>query len=362
MPVHLVGDASSHDFFADAKHNRDAGFYESEATGIHIGLVNNMPDGALKATERQFLTLLDSASEGVVVHLSLYALPDVPRTESGRDHLSRFYSGIEQLWDRQLDGLIVTGAEPRTPNLTDEPYWGSLTKVIDWAEHHTHSTVWSCLAAHAALLHVDGIGRRRLGDKRFGVFEFARASDHQLTAGVPSPLRVPHSRWNDIPGNQLLDCGYRVLTQAKDGGVDAFVKQRKSLFLFFQGHPEYEANSLLLEYRRDVGRYLKRDRDTYPPMPEGYFDRNTADVLTALRERALSNRRKELFEDFPTALVEKRIANRWRSVSARLYGNWLAYLYAQSECRLKGRRRRKSFTAREVGCELSASVPDRMQR
>jgi homoserine O-succinyltransferase len=290
-----------------------------------------MPDGALKATERQFRTLLDSAAHGVVVHLSRYALPDVPRTESGRRHISRFYSGIENLWDSRLDGLIVTGADPQTANLTDEPYWGSLTKVIEWAGHNTRSTVWSCLAAHAAILHNDGIGRRRLSDKRFGVFECARASDHQLTAGIPSLFRMPHSRWNDIPGNELTDCGYRVLSRANDGSVDAFVKQGKRLAVFFQGHPEYEVNSLLLEYRRDVGRYLSRERDTYPSTPEGYCDQNIADVFTKLRDRALSDRRKELLEDFPTALVEKGITNTWHPVAARLYGNWMAYLYAQKE-------------------------------
>ena len=53
------------------------------------------------------------------------------------------------------------------------------------------------------------------------------------------------------------------------------MKQRESLFVFFQGHPEYDAVTLLLEYRRDVGRYLRRERDTYPPMPQGYFDEET---------------------------------------------------------------------------------------
>jgi homoserine O-succinyltransferase len=297
-------------------------------------LINNMPDGALAATERQFLTLLDSVADGVVVRLSLYALPDVPRTDSGRRHVSRFYSGIENLWDSHLDGLIVTGTEPRAPNLTDEPYWGSMTRVLDWAEHNTHSTVCSCLAAHAALLHIDGIGRRRLRDKLFGIFECAPASGHPLTAGVPASLRMPHSRWNDISESELIDCGYRVLTRAKDAGVDTFVKQRKSLFVFFQGHPEYEANTLLLEYRRDVGRYLRRERDTYPSMPQGYFDRDSADVLTTVRERALSNRCEELLADFPTALVEKGTANTWRS-GACIYGNWLKYLCAQKERRIE---------------------------
>jgi homoserine O-succinyltransferase len=346
MPIHLVGDVASHS---------NASFDESAATCIHIGLINNMPDGALKATERQFLTLLDSAANGVAVRLSLYALPDVPRTVEGRRHVSRFYSGIESLWDSHLDGLIVTGTEPRAPNLTDEPYWGSLTKVLEWAEHNTHSAVWSCLAAHAAILQIDGIARRRLADKRFGVFECARASDHQLTAGVPSTFQVPHSRWNDISGNELARCGYRVLTRAKDGGVDAFVKQRKSLFVFFQGHPEYEANTLLLEYRRDVGSYLRGARDTYPPIPQGYFDRDTAELLMALRDRALSDRRSELLANFPTAQVEQRVANTWRSMAAPVYGNWLAYLCAQKESRLTERRRRNPSAPRRGW--LTPSLP-----
>jgi len=350
----LVGGASSHDFFAHAKCSWNAELCESAGRCIHIGLVNNMPDKALKATERQFLTLLDAAANGLTVQLSLYALPAVPRTESGRRHLSSHYSGIENLWDRHLDGLIVTGAEPQAPNLADEPYWESLTKVIEWAEHNTHSTVWSCLAAHAAVLHVDGIGRRPLGEKRFGVFECARASDHQLTAGVPSPLQMPHSRWNDIPENELTDCGYSILTRAQDGGVDAFVKQRKSLFVFFQGHPEYEANTLLLEYRRDVGCYLRRERDTYPPMPQGYFDREIAEFFRALRERAMSNRREELLADFPAVLVEQTIANTWRPVAAAVYANWLAHLSAQNERGLKRRRRREHVQrAREAGAALS---------
>jgi homoserine O-succinyltransferase/O-acetyltransferase len=324
MPIHLVGDTSRHGY-------SNTQFDGSAAKRIHIGLINNMPDGALKATERQFRTLLASAANGVVVHLSLFALPEVPRNESGRHHVRRFYSGIENLWDSHLDGLIVTGADPQTANLADEPYWGSLTKVIDWAEHNTHSTIWSCLAAHAAILHNDGIGRRRLSDKRFGVFECARTSDHPLIAGVPSLFRMPHSRWNDIPGDQLTDCGYRVLSRAKDGSVDAFMRQRKSLAVFFQGHPEYDANSLLLEYRRDVGRYLSGERDTYPSMPEGCFDRDMADVFTTLRDRALSDRRKKLIEDFPTAFVEERITNTWHPVAGRVYGNWLAYLCAQKE-------------------------------
>src|SRR2546429_6417390 len=43
--------------------------------------------------------------------------------------------------------------------------------------------------------------------------------------------------------------------------VDMFVKELNSLFVFFQGHPEYEATTLLLEYRRDIKRFLRRERE-----------------------------------------------------------------------------------------------------
>jgi homoserine O-succinyltransferase len=345
MPVHLV-DASSNDFAARR---------ETSAAGeIHIGLVNNMPDGALKSTERQFLALLDAAAQNVIVHLWLFALPYVPRAESGLTHISRFYSGIENLWDSRLDGLIVTGTEPRAPQLTAEPYWESLTKVLEWAEHNTQSSVWSCLAAHAAVLHIDGIGRRRLPEKRCGVFDCARVSEYALTKNLPAALRVPHSRWNDLAENDLVDAGYSILTRATDGVVDAFVKRRKSLFVFFQGHPEYEANTLLLEYRRDVGRYLRGEVDTYPLVPQGYFESDSIEMLAEFRARAMAHRDKDLLTEFPAEPLEARLLNTWRPLATQLYGNWLAYLGAQ-----KKRRTQETQPRLSVSNEPAFSVNER---
>jgi homoserine O-succinyltransferase/O-acetyltransferase len=302
-------------------------------TRIDIGLINNMPDAALNATERQFLALLRAAADDITVHLTLYTLPEVPRTDFGRDQVSR-YSDFRDLWKSHHDGLIVTGTEPRAADLRDEPYWDSLTRVLEWAESHTYSTILSCLAAHAGILHIDGIARRPLGDKRFGVFECVRVSDHPLTAAAPSHLQMPQSRWNEVPEEALLACGYRVLTRSEDAGVDAFVKQRKSLFVFFQGHPEYDATTLLLEYRRDIGRFLRRERDTYPPMPHGYFDEETVEALTALRERARLDRREELLAEFPTAMAAGKVTNTWRSTAESLYRNWLRYICAQKQQKL----------------------------
>jgi homoserine O-succinyltransferase len=294
---------------------------------IEIALVNNMPDAALDATERQFRALLSAAAGGRDVRLTVYSLPEVRRGPYGRQRTAR-YGRLDELWGRRLDGLIVTGAEPQAEDLRDEPYWGSLTRLLEWAEASTYSTVLSCLAAHAGILFMDGIARRRLAGKQFGVFECARVCDHPLTASAQGGLRAPHSRWNDVAEDALQACGYRVLTRSPDAGVDMFVKQRHSLFVFFQGHPEYDAVTLLLEYRRDVGRYLRRERDTYPAMPRDYFDEEIERELSALRERALRDRREALLAGFPTETAAARVTNHWRDAAEQVYRNWLGWIEA----------------------------------
>ncbi|HET9791533.1 MAG TPA: homoserine O-succinyltransferase, partial [Candidatus Angelobacter sp.] len=171
---------------------------EHSARYLVIGLINNMPDGALEATERQFLSLLDAASGHLQVRLLRYALPGISRKGDAASRVKMFYSGVEKLWNTCPDGLIVTGREPLATNLRDEPYWKAFTEVIDWARVHTYSTVWSCLAAHAAVLYADGIVRRRSRTKHCGVFECARVTEHPLTAGIGSQIQMPHSRWNGL--------------------------------------------------------------------------------------------------------------------------------------------------------------------
>jgi homoserine O-succinyltransferase len=192
------------------------------ATVLDIGLINNMPDAALESTERQFIELLDAAARNIVVRLRLFCLPEVPRSEAGQQYLRTCYSDIVELWSNGLDGLIVTGTEPRAPSLKEEPYWGALTRVADWADANAVSAVWSCLAAHAAVLHMDGIGRHALADKRFGVFDCAAISEHPSLAGVKSPLRIVHSRWNELHEDELAACDYVVLTRSAEAGADMF--------------------------------------------------------------------------------------------------------------------------------------------
>jgi homoserine O-succinyltransferase/O-acetyltransferase len=221
--------------------------------------------------------------------------------------------------------------EPGPGALRDEPYWCMFTELIDWAERHTTSSIWSCLAAHAAALHRDGIERRPLAAKCFGVYEFTKETDHPLLSGAPARSLVPHSRWNEVPADALAGAGYDVLTRSPDAGVDMFAKHDRSLFVYLQGHPEYDATTLLREYRRDVGRFLRRERDGYPALPRHYLDAASERSLEAFRRRALSARNPELLEGFPAATVVERLANSWHASALRLYRNWLACLTTRRE-------------------------------
>jgi homoserine O-succinyltransferase len=292
---------------------------------VTVGLINNMPDAAVEATERQFTELIRAATQNSVVLLKLFSIPEVPRADGVRQGMSDRYRDISELWNTPLDGLIVTGTEPRAANLTDEPYWETLSKVVDWARDHTSSTIWSCLAAHAAVLHADGIERRALKDKQFGVFDCRLAADHPMTQHFPTPFWVPHSRYNDLPEPALTSCGYTILTRSATAGVDAFARQDGSFFLFFQGHPEYEVDTLLREYRRDVGRFLTGEREGYPAMPLGYFN----DGAAALVARALADRRGELIAEFPRSVSEDGLQSPWRNAATGIYEKWTAFLTAR---------------------------------
>jgi len=79
---------------------------------------------------------------------------------------------------------------------------------------------------------MDGIGRRKGEEKSFGVFECAQVAEHPLTQGLSKLFRVPRSRWNGMAQEDLIDSGYSVLSRIAGNGVDAFVKQDKSLFVF----------------------------------------------------------------------------------------------------------------------------------
>ena len=294
-----------------------------------IALLNNMPDAALQSTEQQFSELLARAGAGYDIRLRLFSFPELIRGEAGRRYVSDHYEPIDSLWNGDFDGLIVTGAEPRTPTLPEEVYWPSLTRLVDWALDSEMPTVWSCLAAHAAVLHLDGIERRRLGEKISGLFRCEKTLNNELVAGLPPSWRIPHSRLNTLDPDDLAAAGYEILSCSEEAGADTFMLRRRAPFVFYQGHPEYDAGALFREYRRDVGRYLAGTMDRYPEMPRGYFDEQSARSFAAFRNLAERERTRELLEAFPGRDAGAIPPHLWLEPAVRLYSNWLSAFVAK---------------------------------
>ena len=253
----------------------------------------------------------------------------MPRSDTARQHVSERHESIENLWGAELDGLIVTGTEPRAVRLRTSRigrrwcgWWtGQPTARLQrsgpasprtprcsvWTASSGRRCLRSCPASSSAL----------------------KAADHPLVNDRSAPWVTPHSRHNSLPEEALAARGYRILGRSPIAGVDLFVKHCGSLFVFLQGHPEYDSGALLREYRRDVARYLAGTDARYPELPQGYFDAPASAALLRFRERALRRPDPALLAEFPSGFAAEALRDPWRPAAIRLYANWLAYLAAQ---------------------------------
>lgn len=318
---------------------------------VEIGLVNNVSDAALEATERQFTQLLNKGAGDIPFRLRCFSLAGVRRSPEAAVRIKNQYSSIDDLYRTKLDGLIVTGAEPAAPSLPEESYWPALTEIIDWAQANTLSTIWSCLAAHAAVLHLDGIERRRWPEKCSGIYDCSKVGESWLTEDLPSSFKVSHSRWNGLDESEIRARGYQMLSVSKGAGVDTFARKQPSQFIFFQGHPEYEALTLQREYVRDVRRYLAGEQEIYPCIPAGYFDAATTAALEAFRLDALTRRDPALIDSFPKLVLQPNVLTELSVAAAVMYRNWVGYLagrkrYLASEVPVLDNRRAVAGSAR----------------
>jgi len=290
---------------------------------LRVGLVNNMPDAALRQTERQFTEFLTAACPDLPIEVSLYSLPSVPRGLDARHYIDRAYRTTEHLRGDPPDAIIITGSEPMQQDLRDEPYWHVLTELVDWAKREQVPAMFSCLAAHAAVLHLDGIERRPTGAKCVGIFEEVVLTGGALVEEMAPSLLLPHSRWNEVTETALRQAGYEILTASPQAGVGFFAKPGDAVWLFCQGHPEYDGNSLLREYLRDIRRYMRHERATYPTLPQQYFDEADERQLRAFQKYALAHQDNFAMERFPADLQERMTRAAWKASAAPVVANWL---------------------------------------
>ena len=313
---------------------------EQDIRGLHIGLLNMMPDAALAATERQFFRLIGSSNPISQFYVHPFTLDEIPRGEAAQRHIDAYYEPLSSIKEQGLDALIISGANVTQPHLDQEVFWEPLLDVINWADEHVTSTLCSCLATHAVVLARHGLKRRQLERKCWGVFEHEVVRrDHPLVGDTNTRLSVPHSRFNEVTQAQFESAGLHVLIVGEEPGVQLGVSPDGFRTVFFQGHPEYDSISLLKEYKREVGLYINWKSDQYPPFPANYFDQFSCALLDEYRVQVTKARKENARPpDFPEHLLRDRLHNTWHDSGEAMVGNWIGLVY-----QITHRERQKPF-------------------
>lgn len=229
---------------------------------LEIAIVNLMPTKI--ETETQLMRLLSNTP--LQVNVTLIKTASYKSQNTSNDHLEKFYKTFDGIKDKKLDGMIITGAPVETLEYGDVLYWEELKKIMDYADKNVTSTLFICWGAQAALYHYYGIGKKSLPKKLFGVYKnSATLSYEPLLKGLNDRFSIPHSRYTTVDEKAVRACSkLKVIAEGSECGLSV-VKSKDDKKFFFFGHSEYDRETLLNEYLRDIGKGL----DTAPP--ENYF-------------------------------------------------------------------------------------------
>lgn len=279
-----------------------------------------MADKAFVVSERHFATLL-GAGDGREVDLVRLTFNEIPRGPDVAAHIDRHYRIAAEVDPRDLDILVISGAYVSDPVLSRQVFWEPLCRLFDWAVEADLPVLCSCLATHAALEARHGERRRVATPKVWGVFPHrVMVADHPLTQGLPDEIPVPHSRYNDVAADQFSRAGYEVLLASDRAGVHLAVERTRGRWLMLQGHPEYEAVSLLKEFKREVLRWQAGERTDYPPLPQGYLKEEGRRIAARFAEACQAERDGEVF---PEDELLPHVECRWTAAAVKVVGNWL---------------------------------------
>lgn len=261
---------------------------------LKLVILNLMPTKII--TETQLLRKLSNTP----LQIELEFLQTISHEAKNVDaqHLSSFYTSFDKIKDQHFDGMIITGAPVENLNFEDVDYWPELCAIMDWTNSNVHSTFHICWGAQAGLFYHYGIKKVQLPKKLSGVFNHKVLKPQSpFFRGFDDSFYVPHSRYTGVLEEDILKVpGLELLSVSDEAGVFA-VKSEDNRRFFITGHPEYDADTLALEYARDVAKGLNIE------IPKNYFP-----------------------ADDP---AKAPIVN-WRAHAQLLYTNWLNYYVYQT--------------------------------
>lgn len=295
---------------------------------LHVGLLNMMPDAALRATERQFVRLVGACNRIVQICIHPFCVDTDSRGAEAQEYIRRHYTSFDVLRRDGLDALVLTGANPQSADITAEPFWRPMVEVVDWARNNVSSILCSCLASHGVLRQYFAVERRPRVEKRWGVYSHRLvAPEHPLVRHVNTRFDAPRSHRFEVTAEQVAQAGIRVLAQDSEGGLHLAAGDDGCGLVLFQGHPEYDIDSLLKEYKREMQRFVAGERDL-PTYPENYLAPSAERILNRHQEQVV--RALDQGGD-PPVVPEKEIAphldNTWMDTGKAIFNNWLGWVY-----------------------------------
>ena len=261
---------------------------------LRLLILNLMPTKII--TETQLLRKL--ANTPLQIEVEFLQTVSYIAKNVDHEHLASFYTSFDDVRNQYYDGMIITGAPVENLEFEEVDYWHELCDIMEWTSHNVHSTLHICWGAQAGLFYHYGIRKHPLGPKLSGVFShMVLKPQSPFFRGFDDVFYMPHSRYTCVLEPDILAVPeLELLSVSDEAGVFA-VKSADNRRVFITGHPEYDADTLALEYFRDIKKGLPVG------IPKNYFP-----------------------GDDPSAVPSVY----WRAHAQLMYSNWLNYYVYQS--------------------------------
>ena len=261
---------------------------------LDVLILNLMPTKIV--TETQLLRKLSNTPLQVNVEFLQTASYKPQHVDS--NHLESFYTTFDKVKDRKFDGMIITGAPLDYVKFEDVAYWDEICHIMEWGKTHVHCTFHLCWGAFAALYYFYGLERYDMEEKLSGVYAHRILKKQSpLFRGFDDIFYAPQSRAMGISEDKIASIPELELMAVSDEAGVTIVKTTDSRHFFVTCHTEYDADTLSLEYFRDL------ERGMNPKVPVNYFP-----------------------DDDPS----KPPIVTWRSAGQLLFSNWLNYYVYQT--------------------------------
>ncbi|MDR0304707.1 MAG: homoserine O-succinyltransferase [Chitinispirillales bacterium] len=221
---------------------------------LRIGILNIMPE-----VENYEFNLLFSLGRSILQIEPIWIkLNNHEYFSSDQDHLERNYVFFKDaVKQKHLDGLIISGAPVEHLPFEQVKYWQELLEIVTYARKNIVSTLGICWGGLALAKYL-GIPKIDYKEKLFGIFETENiCKSHVITGEMDDIYWCPNSRHAGICDKELEtaqeDGIINLLARSAEAGYVIFESSDKR-FLMHLGHFEYDADRLVMEYKRDVAR------------------------------------------------------------------------------------------------------------